>query len=686
MNLDTAQGPAPGAGTPAAAPAERRWFAPAAGAVALVLAAMSAAMVLRVGWTWAEYVETYTLTNTVIGLGLAGSGVMIAWHRPRNVVGLVLIVGGLGHLLSAALCPLGWYALQAGWPEPLTRGLVTGFLVGWVIGLPSLFLLALLLFPDGRLPTRRWAWLAWAIVAFTGWTVVTTALLAGPVVAGEPRSTSLLAAPDLPVEIVDAVTTLTNMVLVVAVLVALVVRYRRGNERTRRQLLWLILAFVAILVLNGQRWFTGDGPVLFLLSVVLVPIAVAIAIVRYQLLDIRVVLSRTLLYGTVIALVVAVYAGLVAALSLVVPADASRAVAAIAAVAVALLFAPLRSITQRAISRAFYGTRDDPAATVARVQAGLRQATDLAGAVAELRDALRVPRLALVAVGGSAPLVVAGTAPETPTSESIPLDSGGEHLADLVVTLRPGERRLHRADRRTMELVAPVLALVLREHRLVAEVRRARAGTVEAREREREVLHRDLHDGLGPTLTGAALRADAAANLIGRDPERARAVLGESRADIRAALDEVRRVVYGLRPIPLDERGLAGAITEHAGQGAGLPVRVTVTEPLPELSPAVELAAYRIALEGIANARRHSTGSAAEVVLAIEGAGLRVVVRDNGTPPAGFEPGVGIRSVRDRAEELGGRAVAGPVDDGWLVSAWLPALIGRAVVAPRTAR
>lgn len=143
--------------------------------------------------------------------------------------------------------------------------------------------------------------------------------------------------------------------------------------------------------------------------------------------------------------------------------------------------------------------------------------------------------------------------------------------------------------------------------------------------------------------------------------------------------------MYGLRPIPLDERGLAGAIAEHAGQGAGLPVRVTVPETLPELSPAVELAAYRIALEGIANARRHSTGSAAEVVLAIEGGGLRVALRDNGSPAAGFRPGVGIRSVRDRAEELGGQAVVGPADGGWPVSAWLPMPAGGRM-APLTAR
>ncbi len=677
MTADAARAQArPVGDPPAASPVggrrDRRLLAVVAGGAALTLATVSTVLVMWLGWSWADYVESYTLTNTVIGLGLAGSGVMIAWHRPRNTVGLVLILAGLGHLITGALGPIGRLALAAGWPEPVVRVLCTAYTVGWVVGLPSLFLLALLLFPDGHLPSPRWAWLAWAILAFTAWTVVTTALTPVPLVADEPASVSLLAWQDLPVPFVDAVTTVTSLVLVVAVLAGLIVRYRRGDERTRRRLLWPILAVVAVLVLNAQRWITGDGPILLLLSVVLVPIALAIAIVRYQLLDIRVVLSRTLLYGSVIALVVAVYAGLVAGLTLIVPAGTSRAVAAVAAVVVALLFAPLRTFVQRAISRAFFGTRDDPAATLARVQAGLRQATDLDGAVAELRGALRVPRLALVAVPGVATLAVAGTDTSDAERDSVPLESGGELLAQLVVTLRPGERRLHRADRRALQLVAPLLALVLREHRLVAEVRGARAQTVEARERERELLHRDLHDGLGPTLTSAALRADAAGNLIDRDPDRARDMLGQARADIGAALGEVRRVVYGLRPIPLDERGLAGAIVEHAAHGTGPPVQVSIVDALPELTPAVELAAYRIALEAIANVRRHSSASMARVAIAVEGGGVRITVYDNGTPPTRFRPGVGVRSIRERAEELGGLVDIGPVHDGWLVSAWLP--------------
>ena len=123
--------------------------------------------------------------------------------------------------------------------------------------------------------------------------------------------------------------------------------------------MWLILALLIILALNVERLLTGDGPILLLLSVVLIPVALAIAIVRYQLFDIRIVLSRTLLYGLTIAVIIAVYVGIVAGLTLLVPSNAQRSVSVAAAIVVAFLFAPLRSLVQRMINRAFYGTRSD---------------------------------------------------------------------------------------------------------------------------------------------------------------------------------------------------------------------------------------------------------------------------------------------------------------------------------------
>jgi two-component system NarL family sensor kinase len=207
-------------------------------------------------------------------------------------------------------------------------------------------------------------------------------------------------------------------------------------------------------------------------------------------------------------------------------------------------------------------------------------------------------------------------------------------------------------------------------------VQQARTATVEAAAAERVRLQRELHDGVCPILTSAAFQADAASNLIHTDPAAAELLLDEIRAELRDAIDDVRRVVYGLRPIELDNAGLVGAIRQRL---AGLPpsepgqikVEMELPDQWPALSPAVELAAYRIASEAINNALTHSAGHRCLVTITVNGT-LAVTVRDDGRPPPSWTPGVGLRSILERAEELGGTAAAGPTSDGWEVSARLP--------------
>lgn len=639
-------------------------------AAAAVAGSLTAVGLLRMSWQ--QFVDSYTFTNLVIGVVLTISGAFIGVHRPDNAVGTLLAAAGGGHLVSAVAGPVGTLGVLDGWPEPLTRVLATLFLVGWNIGLPTLFLLALLLFPDGRLPSPRWRRAAWLIVVLLVWSVVTSAINPVEIIEGEPGSRSLLAWSGF-LPIFDVVTVVLAALPLIPVGAGFVVRYRRGDERTRRQLLWLILAVGGVFLINAQRWATGDGPIIFLVSILLLPVALTIAIVRYQLLDIRVVLSRALLYGVLIALVVGLFAALVAVFTATVPADADRTVTAAAAVTVALTLNPLRVLLQRIISRVFYGQRGDPAGTAALV--GRHDLDDLDGVLEQLRRALRLPRLAVVEDGTE--IAAAGPSADDHRQEILPLvlrraGADDDQVGTLLVTLRAGERALHSDDRTALEATAASLALLLRERMLTAAVRSARAQTVQARERERLLLHRDLHDGLGPTLTGAALRLDAAANLLDPDPARARELLTDVRGDVRLAIAEVRRVVYGLRPLALDERGLLGALAEHVDRDTGLPAELVVDEPLPPLSPAVELAAYRIAVEGIVNARRHSDGTTVTVDLSVCDDHLVISVTDDGRAPTTWTPGVGIRSVAERAEELGGRAEVGPAAHGWTVRALLP--------------
>lgn len=586
----------------------------------------------------------YAITNPVIGAGYLAPAAVIARHRPRNPIVLLLGIGGVGHLLAGIGVAGVTWGPYAGWPEWLVGACFQLMGLAWKLGMGPLFALLLLVFPDGRLPSQRWRWLVWAALgglalAVVGW---------------------YTAPDDL---IMNVVIQLSDIVVTGAAIVSLVQRFRRGEEMVRGQILWLVLAVLVIVVLNIERVITGRGPEMLLLSFICVPVAIAIAVVRYRLLDIRLVVSRTLLYGSLVAVVLIAYVGLVAVTTVVLPPDLATWGPITSAIVVALALNPVRVALQQATTRAFYGRRSEPAALAAQ----LGTADDLGAVLDEAQTALRLPGLAVRSPAGE---TVAGSTGEG-VQDAIPLTSRGEDLGTLLVTLRPGESRLHRQDAAALQLLAAPLALLLRERSLGEALRASRAQVVRARESERSLLHRDLHDGLGPTLTNAAFRADAAANRLAADPVVAAELLAETRAGIRDALADVRRVVYGLRPLALEELGLVGAIREQAARTSRLPVEVRATE-LGALSPAVELAAYRIVTEAITNAQRHSNGTAVTVCGSVREESLTLVVQDDGSPGP-HTPGAGLRSITERAEELGGRTEICSGPDGWRVSAWIPA-------------
>jgi two-component system, NarL family, sensor kinase len=651
-----------------------RWSVVVPVATGMLLTGVTLGFGLANGIDWQSFVESYTLTNLVIGLAFLASGAPVAWLT-RNVVGPLLLAAGLCHLISAAATMIAVFGLYAEWPAWVV-GTISTFSTGaWQFGIGLLFPLALLLFPEGRLPGRRWAWVAWLIVISGAFQGVTGMLADGSSFSDSPEANSILSIGlELP-ETAVLIAGIASDAAYLLVVGTLVWRFIRGDERTRRQVMWLILALLIIITLNVERFMTGDGPILLLLSAMLVPIALAIAIVRYQLFDIRLVLSRTLLYALTIAAVIALYVAIVAGLALLVPPSAQRSVSIAAAIIVALLFTPLRSLVQRMINRAFYGTRSDPAGTAWRIGEGLRHDDDLPGVLEQTRSALRLPRLSLRSELDGNDIASTGTPEETPTVD-LPLTYHDEQVGTLVIGLRRGERDLHDADRRTLELIATPLAVALHATALRDQVQQARTATVEAAAAERVRLQRELHDGVGPILTSAAFQADAASNLIRTDPAGAERLLDEIRTELRDAIDDVRRVVYGLRPIELDNAGLVGAIRQRlaglpASESGQIKVEMELPDQLPALSPAVELAAYRIASEAINNALTHSAGHRCLVTITVNGT-LAVTVRDDGRAPPNWTPGVGLRSILERAEELGGTAAAGPTGDGWEVSARLP--------------
>ncbi len=379
--------------------------------------------------------------------------------------------------------------------------------------------------------------------------------------------------------------------------------------------------------------------------------------------------SAMLLQVAAVIVIVALYAGGVALATAAVPPAADRLVQTTAAIAVALLFQPVLSLLRRTIGRALYGGRVDPAVTTVQIAQHTGRETDaITAAVEDAARALRLPRIQVwdgdLALAASATRGALGS-----TVVEVPLSS--ESTVSLRVTLRPGERRLHRDDRAALNLIAVPLSFLIRETALLAELRSARAAVADVREREQQTLHRELHDGIGPALTGALMRADATRNLLETDTElpAAREHLDAARSDLREAVAELRRVVYRLWPLELEQRGLWGAIAARANRS-----RAVLELPLdpPRLSPAIELACYRIISESLTNVDRHAPGATATVSVLVSEGALHVSVRNDATTATGFVEGMGLASIRARADELGGHAQAGPSPDGWLVHAALP--------------
>jgi two-component system, NarL family, sensor kinase len=632
--------------------------------LAMVEAAVAVVGTVVAGIDWRHAVDAFVVTNTAMGVAFPLCGVLIARHRPDNPIGWLFLVFGIAHLTTAAAVPVAWYGMLHGWPDASLRALVTVYQVAWPFGIGMCLPLALQLFPTGHPAGPRWRPLVWLTVVAGLLFVAWLGTAPEPVELAWTGGTSFLALDQQ-----DVLQLASPLVLAVylAAIASLILRYARGDDRTRRQLLWLVLALIAMLAINWQRWIfpNFEGAILLLLAVPLIPVAVTVAILRHQLFDIRLVVSRTVLYALLTTGVVAAYAGLVGLLDRFLRGAGAPVMAT---VLIALAFNPVRVQVQRLVERAFYGVRRDPVRAVSTV--GERIAVDdLAGVLDGIREALRLPFAALRSDDGE--LAASGAPPET--IHTVPLTYRGGRVGDLLVGVRAGDRRLNAADLAVLDLLATPLAVAQHATRLSEALQVSRERLVTATEEERRRLHRELHDSLGPALTGAAFTADAAGNIIGSNPSRATQLTAQAGEQIRAAIDEVRRLVYGLRPPALDEVGLSGAIQRHASRLAGeVEITVDSDQLLPPLPAAVEVAAYRIATEALTNVVRHSGARHAVVSIRADAGTLRLSVIDDGTPDGAWRPGVGLRSVAERAAELGGACEAGPTPDGGRLAAHLP--------------
>jgi signal transduction histidine kinase len=650
-----------------------RWLAVTLLVVVLVEMVGAITVAALAGETLTEVVGSFAITNLAIALSFGGCGALLAWHRPDHPVGWLLAVSGALQGATAVADTVLLAVDPADQPSSLTLLAATVFSWAWPWSVGLGFLLALLFFPDGRLPSRRWLPVA-VVVGLTGFAFVLSSGTdpASSVVGGRlfPHAGTwdgYAAAGALWTTVA-----VLNVGCMVAVVVSLAVRYRRGDDIARRQLLWLLLAGVAVVVVVTPVVLLRAGSVLLLLVILFVPAAIVIAVLRHNLLDIRLVVSLSVSWAMLSAMVGLVYLVLVAVLGSVL-ASAASAVAATAVVALAAH--PLRMWLQGRVDQLCYGDRSDPRRLFDRVGSRLNGPDGLAALASGIAESLRLPFVAIRSEGVQ--LTAVGDAPNT--IHSVPLERDGARVGELLVGARKGDRRVTRKDRDLLGLLAAPVTLAVYATTLAEELRTARARAVSGREEERRRLRRDLHDGLGPLLTGIGFKADAALNYVRTQPDEAVELLTQLRVETANALEDVRRLVYDLRPPVLDDHGLVEALRRQAGRldrsrdGLPLNVRVHAPQTLPPLPAAVEVAVYRIATEALVNVVRHSFATTVAITIRVDESWLQLSVRDDGEPATDvWVRGVGLTSMAERAAELGGTLTAGSAIGGSEVVATLP--------------
>ena len=612
--------------------------------------------------------------DAVLALAFTATGALIVNRRRGNGLGWLALLMGLSGVDYAADSYSRWAmehaapgAAWAGW-----LGLWT-----WAPAWLALGTVFLLLIPDGRLPSDRWRPLlvaAWVVIAL--FTAVAAVL--PPQAAGSPANP--VALPALAGMARHGLAVVLALLLVVALgcLAGLGSRLRGSAGVVRLQLAWICAgAVIGIAAIFGGAvlpagWVTPVQSA----GALALPVCLGVAVLRHNLYDIDPVLRRSLTYGLLAGALGLTALGLVTLGGLLVG-SGRPVVTVVAAIIIAVAVNPFYRVVSRAVDRMLYGARGDPY-TVLTVLGRRLAATTNPGQVLEaLAEAaaqmVRSPYAVAEAAGG---LLRVGWGTPQDVAISIPLTFQGAALGWLRLAARSPGEPFDPRDRQLLADTAAQAGAAVCAAVTELDLRAAREHLVTSREEERRQLRRDLHDGLGPVLAGLGFTAEAAARALPASPERAAQLLSAVRQQASTAVTTVRQISRELRPAPLAELGLADAIrrlAEPAGE-AGMEVTVCIPGDLPELPAATEVAAYHIAAEAIANALRHSRATRLTVELRRAQARLALQVTDDGTGmPAERGEGVGLASMRQRAEELGGTwSVRSAAGTGTTVEASFP--------------
>lgn len=610
------------------------------------------------GLTFLAFAFYFTALEAVIGVSFVAIGGVIAWRKASDWLALIVATT---FALFGMLLPLidGLIAVEAAW-QPVVVLLR-------VLVYSGLFAI-LCLFPDGRfVPSwSRWYLLAWGLFALVFWRPI-SATLADMAIIPSTRTLN------------DGLALLVTGSWTTIGLWFQLSRYRSyASTEQRQQTKWVLfgLLFVAAVSLvnallltlfpilredaRSNLIFTLSMGTILLLAAMVLSLTVAVALLRYRLFDIDILINRTLVYSGLTAATVGMYVLLVGGVGSLLQLQGSTAIAFVATGVVAVLFQPLRVRLQTAVDRLMYGQRDDPVGMLTHLAQRLETVDSPEGILPTLAEtiatALKLPHVSLWLPESETqwePAAVYG--PKTDTLHMIPLLHQNQEIGRLFVAPRgPGER-FSREDKRLLATIAQLSATTVQAAQLSVELQQSRRQIVTSREEERRRLRRDLHDGLGPVLASVALQADTARDLVDSDPTETKAILSSIMDQAQTAVTDVRQLVYELRPPALDELGLAGALRQafNAYQHQ-LEIQFEVAE-LPPLPAAVEVAAYRIVQEAVNNVVKHARASHCTVTIGADG-GLLLIIADNGVGiKETATTGVGLISMKERATELGGQ-------------------------------
>ena len=605
-----------------------------------------------------------TLTFTAaIAVSFAPMAALILHGVPGHLVGRLMAAtaacAGLEVLAASwsGWLPLAWLSQWAWWPSL------------------GLIILALAVFPDGRLPSR--AWLPLAGMIMTGTVVAAVALAVAAI--DEPRSllTSVAAAQSdraAALIVVARWAVALTIACLAGVAVLLWTRWRRADGETRQQLACLMPA--AMLLILGLVLVALGLPAAWLATAVVVPVAMTVAVLRFRLYQLDVLVNRAVVWLLLTLLVIAGFVAIVALLRRAFVSLDSSSAPLVATGLIVVTFEPLHQRIQRSVNRLLYGERDEPYKVIADLGNLLERTADPNAVLPLLTQtiavSLRVPYVAVRASGPAGSLLLAEHGAPTTTMEAFDMVTHGECVGMLLVARRSPNTDFTSRECRLLGNVAVHAAVAAEATRLIRDLQVSRERLVMAGEEERRRLRRDLHDGLGPSLAGMSMQVQAARKIL-FGQRAAGTLLDALAADLRSCTIEVRRVVDQLRPPALDS-GLEAALRAECLRFTTpmLSVHIRFDGDLDRLPAAVEMAAFRIVAESLTNVTRHARANTCRVHVA-RGHSLTMRVVDNGIGlPSTRRAGVGLTSMRERAAELGGDCEIIGTSDGTTVEVRIP--------------